>query len=163
MTPRVSEAALVQFVLDEAKALNEGRYEDWLALFADDGCYWVPLDGERQPDPVNHASIAYEDALLLAIRVRRIGSPRAHSMAPGVRSLHVVQQPRVEASQSQGDEYRVSAPFVYVEVKGERQFMLAGTWRHRLRVQSDNRLRIVQKRVDLLNASAAHEAIHLFP
>ena len=162
MTRHASDAALVQFVLDEAKALNEGRYEDWLALFADDGCYWVPLDGERQPNPINHASIAYEDAVLLAIRVRRIGNPRAHSMAPGVSSLHVVQQPRVEAPDPQGDEYRVTTPFLYVELKGERQLMLAGTWRHRLRAQNDG-LRIVQKRVDLLNASAPHEAIHLFP
>jgi 3-phenylpropionate/cinnamic acid dioxygenase small subunit len=162
MTRPASETAQVQFVLDEAKALNEGRYEDWLGLFADDGCYWVPLHGDRQPDPVNHASIAYEDTVLLAIRVRRIGGPRAHSMAPGVSSLHVVQQPRTEASDPQGDEYRVTTPFVYVEVKGERQLLLAGTWRHRLRAQNGS-LRIVQKRVDLLNASAPHEAIHLFP
>jgi len=162
MTAHVWETALVQFVLDEAKALNEGRYEDWLALFAHDGCYWVPLNGERQADPVNHASIAYEDTVLLAIRVRRIGNPRAHSMAPGVSSLHVVQQPRVDAPDAQDGEYRVTTPFVYVELKGERQLLLAGTWRHRLRAQNDS-LRIVQKRVDLLNASAPHEAIHLFP
>ena len=83
-------------------------------------------------------------------------------MAPGVSSLHVLQQPRVEASDPQGDEYRVTTPFVYVEVKGDRQSLLAGTWRHRLRTVNDS-LRIVQKRVDLLNASSPHEAIHLFP
>ena len=34
---------LIEFVLAEARALDEARYDDWLALFADDGHYWVPL------------------------------------------------------------------------------------------------------------------------
>ena len=34
---------LEAFVYAEAELLDDGRYEDWLALFADDGIYWVPL------------------------------------------------------------------------------------------------------------------------
>lgn len=160
---KASETAAVEFVLEEAKALNEARYTDWLANFSDDGCYWVPRDGDRQADALNHASLAYEDRLLLAIRVQRLGNPRAHSMEPGVRSVHVIQQPRIEQQvDSTAVEYRLSTPFIYTESRGERQLTLVGTWRHRLK-DTPQGLRIVLKRVDLLNAAAAHEAIYLFP
>lgn len=158
-----SETAAVELVLEEARALNEARYADWLANFADDGCYWVPRDGDQQADALNHASLAYEDRLLLAIRVQRLGNPRAHSMEPGVRSVHVIQQPRIERQGgSTSAEYSLRTPFIYTESRGERQVTLAGTWRHRLR-DTPQGLRIVLKRVDLLNAAAAHESIYLFP
>jgi 3-phenylpropionate/cinnamic acid dioxygenase small subunit len=162
MSTSPTETELARFVLDEARLLNEARYADWLALFADDGRYWVPLDGERQPDATAHASIACEDRMLLAIRMRRMDSGRAHSMAPGVRSLHVVQPAQVTAMDPAASTYRTAAPFIYAEAKGDRTLQLAGTWRHTLRATAEG-LRIVEKRVDLLNARAAHEAIHLFP
>ena len=87
---QATREALVGFVLDEAQALNERRYDDWLAMFAEQGRYWVPLQGDAQPDEPGHACIADEDRILLAIRIERLKSPRAHSMAPGVASLHVI-------------------------------------------------------------------------
>lgn len=157
----------VRFVLDEARLLNDARYGDWLALFARDGHYWVPLGGSLQPDPLAHASIAYEDRLLLATRIQRLQGRRAHSLEPGVRGLHVLQQPRAEACHRQdgedsGDGWQVYTPFLYAEVCGERQTTLAGVWHHRLR-RAPEGLRIVLKRVDLVHAGAAHEAIQLFP
>ncbi len=153
---------LIEFVLAEACALDEARYEDWLALFADDGHYWVPLYGARQEDPQRQASIAYEDRLLLELRIERLKSPRAHSLQPRSFSQHVLQQPQIEHIDHDANEYRLRTPFVYVEARGEQQTLLAGTWRHRLR-SVDGALKIVLKRVDLLNASAAHAAIQLFP
>lgn len=162
MTGRPAASQLVSFVMDEARALNERRYDDWLALFDSDGRYWVPLQGAAQPDEPGHASLADEDRILLDIRIERLRNPRAHSMERGVSSLHVLQPPQVEDAEPDCSDYRVVTPFTYAEVKGERQTLLVGTWRHRLRLK-DGRLKIVLKRVDLLNAGAAHEAIHLFP
>ena len=34
---------MAAFVVHEARLIDEGRYDEWLALFADDGRYWVPL------------------------------------------------------------------------------------------------------------------------
>ena len=67
-----TEDVLSRFVEDEAALLDDGRYDEWLALFASDGHYWVPLLGARQADPHTHNSIAYEDRLLLP-------RPTAHS------------------------------------------------------------------------------------
>jgi 3-phenylpropionate/cinnamic acid dioxygenase small subunit len=152
----------VHFVLDEARALNERRYEDWLGMFAIDGRYWVPLQGDAQPGDACVVSLADEDRVLLAIRIERLKSSRAWSMESGVASLHVVQQPMVVARDLQDDDIHLVTPFTYVETKAGRQTLLAGTWKHRLVAEAGG-WKIALKRVDLLNAGAAHEAIHLFP
>ena len=38
-----TDAQLIDFVLDEAAMLDDLRFEDWLALFTEDGHYWMPL------------------------------------------------------------------------------------------------------------------------
>ena len=42
------ERELGAFVAAEAALLDAARYDEWLALYADDGRYWVPLQGARQ-------------------------------------------------------------------------------------------------------------------
>ena len=91
------ERELADFVAAEAALLDAGRYADWLALFADDGRYWVPLQGARQADPHSHNSLAYEDRLLLALRVERLKNPRAHSQHPRSSCQHVLQRATLEA------------------------------------------------------------------
>ena len=152
----------MQFVVREARLLNEARYEEWLALFVNEGHYWVPLTGDQQPDPEHHVSLAYEDHLLLATRIQRLRSPRAHSLEAGVRSLHVLQTPQAEAATGESWDWNVYTPFMYTETRGTQQTMLAGSWHHRLQ-QTASGLKIVRKRVDLINAAAAHEMIQLFP
>ncbi|MDD0839134.1 aromatic-ring-hydroxylating dioxygenase subunit beta [Curvibacter sp. HBC61] len=152
--------AAQQFVVDEARLLNEARYPEWIALFAADGHYWVPMHGAQQPDPVNHVSLAYEDRILLATRVQRLQGLRAHSLEPGARSLHILQTP--QAQPLGGVDWEVYTPFVYTEIRGTVPTTLTGIWRHQLRAKTQG-FEIVLKRVDLLNASAAHEMIQLFP
>ncbi len=48
------------FLVAEARLLDSGRFEEWLALFAEDGFYWIPA-APGQSDPLNHLSILYED------------------------------------------------------------------------------------------------------
>ena len=150
---------LRDFVAHEAALLDERRFDDWLALFADDGHYWVPLLGAAQADPFSHNSLAYEDRLLLQLRVDRLKNPRAHSQHPASHSQHVLQPSRIESET--GDEVRLRTPFLYVEARGESQILLSGTARHHL-AQTPSGWRIRQKRIDLLNAARALPAIQLF-
>ena len=39
-----------EFLISEARLLDERRWEEWLALFAKDGWYWVPIE-EKQSNP----------------------------------------------------------------------------------------------------------------
>ncbi|MEO6033394.1 MAG: aromatic-ring-hydroxylating dioxygenase subunit beta [Burkholderiaceae bacterium] len=158
----ITERDLIDFVAAEARLIDEGRFDAWLALFAEDGHYWVPLAGAAQTDPFSHNSLAYEDRLLLALRVERLKNPRAHSLRVPSRCQHVLQASGVERHDDATGQYELRTPFVYLETRGEHQLMLAGSVRHRLAVV-DGTLKIRQKRVDLLNADAPLPAIQLFP
>jgi 3-phenylpropionate/cinnamic acid dioxygenase small subunit len=160
--PVFTEAALCDFIAAEAALLDDGRFDDWLALFADDARYWVPLLGARQADPLSHNSLAYEDRLLLTLRVERMKNPRAHSLHPPSRCQHVLQRSRVERIDADAGTAALRTPFIYIESRGERQLMLAGRYRHELVRASGGDIRIHLKRVDLLDAEQPLPAIQLF-
>jgi 3-phenylpropionate/cinnamic acid dioxygenase small subunit len=155
------ERELADFVADEAALLDAGCFDAWLALFADDGRYWVPLLGAAQADPFSHQSLACEDKLLLALRVARLQNPRAHSQHPPSRCQHVLQRSRLEPAESGGEVRRLRTPFVYVEARGESELMLAGTCRHAL-VRVGAAWKIREKRVDLLQPGRPLPIVQLF-
>jgi 3-phenylpropionate/cinnamic acid dioxygenase small subunit len=154
------EHELADFIAAEAALLDAARYDEWLALYTDDGRYWVPLQGARQADPVSHNSLAYEDRMLLALRIERLKNPRAHSQHPPSRCQHVLQRSAVDSASS-ADRAETRTPFLYVESRGDETLMLAGSVQHSLvRVGSAWKIRV--KRVDLLDAERPLPAIQLF-
>lgn len=156
-----SDAQLTAFVVREARLLDERKFDQWYDLFADDGIYWVPLT-PGQTDPILQTSLAYEDKLLLKIRIDRLASPHAYSQQPPSRGHHVLQMPEVELRDAAANRYVVRTPFLYTESQGDEQRQFAATAWHTLR-WADARLWLVQKRVDLLNSDAALPSIQLFP
>jgi 3-phenylpropionate/cinnamic acid dioxygenase small subunit len=156
----VSEQELIRFVVREARLIDEQRFDEWYELFTDDAYYWVPV-APGQTDPLSHNSIAYEDKLLLQLRIERLRSPLAYSQKPASRCLHVLQTPEVEKSDPDKGEYLTRTPFMYTETKGDESQRYAATAWHTL-VWKEGRLRIRLKRVDLLNSDAALPSIQLF-
>lgn len=154
----MNDTDLIDFVHVEARLLDEQRWEQWLELFAEDGFYWVPL-GHAQEDPLEHNSLAYEDRLLLRLRVERLRA-RPPSQRPPSRSQHILQTPEVEPMQDGLHVTRTA--FLYVEVQGDQQQVHAGTVFHHLR-ETTQGLRIVLKRVNLLGCAQALPSLQLFP
>ena len=151
------QAELTDFVRREARLLDENRWDEWLGLWAEDGVYWVPLT-PGQTDALTHNSLAYEDHLLLRLRVERL-KEGPFSQRPPSRCQHVLQTPEIEPM---ADGLNVTrTPFLYVEVRGDAQQVHAGVAWHRLRGTPDG-LRIVQKRVDLLGSESALPSLQLF-
>jgi len=156
------ERALADVVAKEAALLDAGRFDDWLTLYADDGRYWVPLQGAAQVDPIAHNSLAFEDRLLLTLRVERLKNPRAHSQQPRSRCQHVLQRSAlVDGAGRDGSGHELRTPFLYVESRDGEQVLLTGCYRHWL-VEVDGTWKIRLKRVDLLDADRPLPAIQLF-
>jgi len=120
----------------------------------------VPL-APGQTDPLNHTSLAYEDKLLLQLRIERLKSPLAYSQKPASRCHHLLQTPEVEKPDPARGEYLVRTPFIYTETRGDDSQRYAATAWHTL-VWAQERLRIRLKRVDILNCDAALPSIQLF-
>jgi hypothetical protein len=91
--PRASKPldvqACEQFLLHEARLLDECRFDEWLALFTPDASYWVPSEPD-QKSPLDTVSLIYDDRRLLETRVRRLASPRIYSQEPRSRTSRVV-------------------------------------------------------------------------
>lgn len=156
----VDERRLVDFVYAEARLLDEQRFDEWLALFADDGHYWMPLTPGQQ-DARLQTSLLYEDKLLLRVRTERLAGARTFSQQPRSRSHHLLQAPSIESMDAAAGRYRVRTAFHYVETRLDAQTLFAGWATHDLRADGEQ-LRIVLKRVDLVNCDAAFGNINLF-
>jgi 3-phenylpropionate/cinnamic acid dioxygenase small subunit len=62
----VTRDDLIDFVYAEARMLDEGRFDEWLTLWAPEGMYWMPLDW-GQTDPIHETSLLYEDQFMLRL------------------------------------------------------------------------------------------------
>lgn len=157
----IDTAALASFVYEEARLLDEKRFDEWYELFTEDAFYWMPLT-RGQPDGENHTSLLYEDKLLLRVRIERLKSARSFSQHQPSFCQHVLQAPLLEAVGADGNSWMMRTPFLYLESQLDTQLMLAGVSRlHLTRV--DGRLRIRLKKVELVNCDAALPSIQLFP
>jgi 3-phenylpropionate/cinnamic acid dioxygenase small subunit len=157
----MNEAQLARFVIREARLIDEKRFDEWYELFAEDAYYWVPL-AAAQTDPLAHNSLAYEDKLLLKLRIERLKSPLAYSQKPASRCHHLLQTPEVEKRDPAAGAYLTRTQFIYTETRGDASQRYAATAWHTL-VASGGQLRIRLKRVDILNCDAALPSIQLFP
>ena len=155
-----SEQDLVRFVYREARLLDEKRFDEWYDLFTEDGYYWVPL-AHDQVDPLDHTSLAYEDRLLLKLRIERLKSPRAFSQQPPSRCHHLLQMPEVEASDAARNEHVLRTQYLYTEAQRDEQRTYACTAFHTLTIEG-GMLKMRLKRVNLLNCDAALPSIQLF-
>src|ERR1700728_930256 len=144
-----------QFLLHEARLLDDGKFDEWLALFTPEAWYWVPSE-PGQADPFETVSLIYDDRRLLETRVRRLASPRMYSQEPRSRTSRMIGN--VTIDENDGNSCTVRSKFMMIEYRREQQRLFGGTARHRL-VQVDGRIMIAWKRVDLVNCDAPLDGI----
>jgi ethylbenzene dioxygenase subunit beta len=121
------------------------------------GTYWVPA-APNQESPFNEASLFYDDRDLMQTRIERLEHPRIHVQTPPSRTAHLVGNALIETADEGNGECVVGSTVIMVEYRDEQQRIFAGRQHHRLR-REGGILRIVQKRVDLINCDSAFEAI----
>lgn len=155
------QQSLQNFVWQENALLDEGRFDEWYELFAQDGLYWIP--GESgQESPEGRMCIALENRMLMRLRIDRLSHHRAFSLQPGVRGLRVIQHPRVQSEHPDEDGcYTVRTNLIYSEYQKQKTEVLPATASYRLRAV-DQAWEIVEKRVDLLSVDGYLPTIQLF-
>ena len=153
----IDRARLEEFVIHEARLLDERRFRDWMELFTEDGTYWVPAVPD-QKNPFDEASLFYDDRDLMKTRIDRLEHPRIHVQTPPSRTAHLIGNTLIEAVDEAKGEYLVGSTVIMVEYRDEQQRVFAGRQLHRLRREGPS-FRIVQKRVDLINCDSAFEAM----
>jgi 3-phenylpropionate/cinnamic acid dioxygenase small subunit len=143
------------FLLHEARLLDDGKFDEWLALFTAEAWYWVPSEPD-QVDPVETVSLIYDDRRLLETRVRRLASPRMYSQEPRSRTSRMIGNVSIEEA---GKGFAtVRSKFMMIEYRREQQRLFGGNARHRL-VLAGGRIMIAWKRVNLINCDAPLDGI----
>jgi 3-phenylpropionate/cinnamic acid dioxygenase small subunit len=141
------ETRIQQLLYREARLMDEHRYADWLALWDQDGVYWVPCNGGGG-DPENEVSIIYDDYNRLSDRIARFESGTVMMQNPKTMMRRMVSN--IEVSDTAERETMVQSNFLVVEVRGVQQILWAGQSTHKLREAGEG-LRICFKKVVLVN------------
>ena len=91
-----------RFYFDEAALLDSHRYEQWLALFADDAHYFMPIRRTRMQRELDKeftqpGEMAFfdDDKMLLAGRVAKLQTGRSWAEDPPSRTRHLITNLRV--------------------------------------------------------------------
>ncbi len=147
------------FLFHEARLLDERRFDEWLALWVDDGRYWVPRF-PGQTDPFEQISLFWEDKVLREARVRRLEHARAWSQQPPTRSSRMLGNIGIEGLDAAG-HLVVRSVFHLTEWR-HAQRHLAGTVFHKLATTEVGGWKIVLKRVDLVNCDDMFGNLEVF-
>jgi benzoate/toluate 1,2-dioxygenase beta subunit len=149
-TAQWDRQACEDFLLHEARLLDEAKFDDWLALFAPDAQYWVPSE-PNQASPHDTVSLMYDDRRLLETRVRRLASPRIYSQEPRSRTSRIVANVTLE--EATPDHALLRSKLMMIEFRRNEQRLFGATCWHRL-ICREGAIRIRLKRVDLVNCDA---------
>ena len=142
------DQSIERFLYREARLMDEHRYEEWLGLWADDACYWVPCNDD-DIDPMREVSIIYDDRERLQQRVERLMSGSVLAQDPKPRMRRLVSN--IEVEDAGGAEIAVQSNFIVGFARGDTQQVWAGRTIHKLR-RTGGDFRIFYKKVMLINA-----------
>lgn len=156
----MSLAEAAALVGSEARLLDDQDFTGWIALFTEDCRYRVPVD-PSQDDPAAGLSHFHDDRQIMEARTHRLMNPRAFGGEPTPRTCHVVSGVRID--RDEGDTLHVSSSQIMLEYRARGRFeadtrAFGGRVRHVLRRTADG-WRIAEKRVDLINAGGAFNAM----
>jgi benzoate/toluate 1,2-dioxygenase beta subunit len=144
----ISDSDIAKFLFLEARLMDEHRYEEWLALWAADGVYWVPC-GHEDADPLRQVSIIYDNRAKLGDRVARLQSGSVMAQDPKPRMRRVISN--IEVERAGEAEAAVGSNFVLIEARDGAHLTWCGRSIHKLRVQ-DGAIKIAHKKVLLINS-----------
>lgn len=144
--PLLTRQEAEEILYEEARVLDQVRYQDWLAMLTADALYWLPCS--EQPNPLREISIVYDDFSRLQDRVARLASGMAHAQSPPSKTARLISN--VQVSPMADDEAKVLSTFLLYELRRGRQRVFAGHYGHLLRF--DVRWKIACKRAVLVNA-----------
>lgn len=130
----------------EARLLDQGRFEDWLAMYAAQCVYWVPATPGG--DPRREVAVAFDDRRRLEDRVYRLRTGHAWSQSPASRTARLVSN--VEVFPHSDDSVMVRSSFLLSEWRvGDKQ-LWSGWCGHRLRYRG-GRYEIEVRQVNLID------------
>jgi len=117
-----------QILEREARLLDQNRFEDWLAMYAEHCIVWIPA-AETAGDPRREVAIYFDDRRRLEDRIFRLRTGKAWSQVPASRCVR--QLTNVEVFRA-GEKRMVRSNLLMTEFRAEETRMIAAWCAHRL-------------------------------
>jgi 3-phenylpropionate/cinnamic acid dioxygenase small subunit len=111
--------AVQDFLVAEAEALDDRRFEEWLSLFADDATYYAPVKVTRRsgnPDVVDEIGLFDENKKSLGLRVARLATDVAWAEDPPSHTRRFVTNIRIA---EEGEELVVRSNLLLFRSRGD--------------------------------------------
>jgi 3-phenylpropionate/cinnamic acid dioxygenase small subunit len=141
---------IVEFLYREAEILDDYRYADWIALFADDARYVMPVRTTqfRAAGAGFHEVAFFEDNLSsLRTRVERLQTEFAWAETPPSRTRHFVSNVLVDPGEH-GGEFAVRLNFMVTRTRSDHGHQLfTGRREDLLRRDDGTGFKIVRRRI----------------
>ena len=153
MISDADRVAATDFLYREARLADEARYAEWLALWTDDGVYWVPATTDPAASPETHISHVYDNRARIDTRVKLLQTGLRYSQEPASLMRRLISN--VEVTAADGGELAVESNFILGELAIQSKHEMhwwVGRTTHRLR-RVDGALRMAAKKVVLVNAA----------
>jgi 3-phenylpropionate/cinnamic acid dioxygenase small subunit len=136
------------FLEQEARLLDQLRYEQWLSMFTAECIYWVPST-PHAGDPRREVAIMFDDRRRLEDRVFRLRTGFAWSQAPASRTVRLITN--VEVFTTEHDAVRMlRSNFLISEFWGDEVRVLTGWAGHRV-IRDREAWKIQAKQVNLID------------
>lgn len=158
MPAEVDLERLEAFLEVETGYLDEGDLDGWVGLCTEDAVYWMPVSAD-QTDPLGEISILYENRTLMELRRFNFGHRLAPSFESDIACSHLLGRPKVLSASE--DEVTVRVRFHCIMWYRNEERIFAGYATYGL-VPGDEGYKLRSKRVDLINAGAAHKSIPIY-
>ena len=84
-----SQGEVTRLLYREARLLDDGRYDPWLAMFAPECIYWIPSRAEPA-DPRTESGIYLDDRRRMTDRVAMIRTGHLHAQIPASRTRRML-------------------------------------------------------------------------
>ncbi len=154
MSRMLLQFEIEQFYYAEAALLDDRRFEQWLALFAEDAHYWMPIrrtmtSNELDREFTAPGAMAFfdDDRMMLAARVKKLATGYSWSEDPPSRTRHLVTNLRIVRDEA--GELAVNTNFhLYRTRLNSEEDHWIGSRRDVLRRTSDG-LKIVSRHIFL--------------
>jgi 3-phenylpropionate/cinnamic acid dioxygenase small subunit len=132
----------------EARLLDQGRFEDWLGMYAPECLYWVPGTAGGG-DPRREVALAFDDRRQLEGRIYRIRTGYAWSQVPQSRTVRLISN--VEVFRTHVAEIlMVRSNFMLSEFRSGESRILSGWCAHRI-AEHAGQWRILVKQANLID------------
>ena len=138
---------VTRFIYREARLQDDHEYDAWEALWANDGIYWVPANGEGG-DPEQEMSLIYDNRSRIALRIKQLQTGKRHTQTPRSRLRRIVSN--IEVLKREGDSVRVTANAVVYE-SNARGEMVWPSRNEYLLLRDGGDFRMALKKVVLVN------------